>query len=252
MKKDYIYKFIYDDKIMKKAIILCSGGLDSVVTSYYVKCKLKYNKLIILFFNYGQRTLRQERKASRYCAKQIGGIFKEIKLKELSKLSAALINSKKKARKITRKELKDTKKEAENWYVPCRNTIFLTYALAIAEAKFVGKKEVWDIFTGFKNEGKEAYPDTTPEFVKEMNKLSQISAMTKSKIIAPLIKKDKEDIIKLGEKLGVKLDKTYTCYVGAWRKHCGYCLSCRLRQEGFYWAGVKDKTKYKTKMKDFR
>lgn len=237
---------------MKNAIALCSGGLDSVVTSHYIKNKLGYNNLILLFFDYGQRTRKQEKKAAKYCAEKLRAKFREIKIRELSKISAALINNNKKANKIERNQLKDTKKEAENWYVPCRNSIFLIYALAIAESKFVKKKEVWDIFTGFKNEGQEAYPDTTPEFIKEINKLSQISAMTPSKIIAPLIKKDKEDIIRLGEKIGVEFDKTYTCYVGAWRKHCGYCLSCRLRQEGFYWAGIKDPTKYKIKMKDFR
>jgi len=239
---------------MKNAIILCSGGLDSVVTTNYVKKKLEYDNLIVLFFNYGQRTLKQERKASQKCARGVGGLFREIKLPELAKISTSMINKKVKAKKISLSELKDTKAESLNWYVPCRNTIFLTYALAIAEARFVKSKgkQIWDIFTGFKNEGQEAYPDTTPEFVGEMNKLSKISSNTKTKILAPMIKKDKEEIIKLGRELGVKFQDTYTCYVGAGKKHCGYCLSCRLRQEGFYWAGIKDFTRYGVKLKDYR
>ena len=71
------------------------------------------------------------------------------------------------------------------------------------------------------------------------------------KIIAPLIKKDKEEVVLLGKKLGVKFKETFSCYVGK-GKHCGVCLACRLRQEGFYWANVRDPTKYKIKMKDFR
>jgi len=240
----------------KNAIILCSGGLDSSVTAYYVRKKLGYKSLIILFFNYLQRTLKQERKAAEKLAKKPGAEFKEIKVPELASISTSLINKKTKARKIKRKELKDTKKESLNYYVPCRNIVFLVYALALAESLQIKtkNKEIFDIFTGFKSEGQEAYPDTTPEFVKEMNKLKNTATELKGKIIAPLINKDKDEIILLGKKLGVKLEDTYSCYIGTKNKqeHCGTCLSCRLRQEAFYWANVEDKTKYKEKMKDYR
>jgi len=167
-----------------------------------------------------------------------------------------LINTNEKAEKVSRKQLKNSKKESEKYYVPCRNVVFLTYALALAESIFIKKKIKTDIFVGFKNEGEEAYPDTTPEFVKEMNKLSKV-ACRGFKVSAPLIKKDKEDIIRLGDKFGVDFRNTYTCYVGCGakrdsKKHCGSCLSCRLRQEGFYWANIKDPTEYKEKMRDFR
>jgi 7-cyano-7-deazaguanine synthase len=234
-------------KNKKNAIILCSGGLDSVVTAHYVKNSLNYKKLVILFFNYGQRTLEQERKSARKCAQDLHGEFKEIKLEELNKISTSLINSHKKSNKIKRKQLKNTKKEHLNWYVPCRNTIFLIYALAFAESELIKNKQKYDIFTGFKNEGKEAYPDTTQQFVNEMNNLERVSVGKKIKIIAPLIKKDKEDIIKLGIKLGVNLKETFSCYVGVNGdkiKQCGTCLACMLRKEGFYWAGIKDMTKY--------
>jgi len=235
---------------MKNAIILCSGGLDSAVTSYYVKKKLKYEKLIILFFNYNQRTLNSERKFSKKTANRLNSKFIEIKLSELGNISTSLINNNKKVRKIKRKELKDTNKESDKYYVPCRNSVFLIYALAFAESLKIKQKKDYDIFVGFKNEGKEAYPDTTPEFVKQINKLKHVSTAIKGRIIAPLIKKDKEDIIKLGKRLGVDFTKTHSCYVSD--KACGVCLSCRLRQEGFYWANIKDNTKYKEKMRDFR
>jgi len=234
---------------MKNAIILCSGGLDSVVTSYYVKSKLGYDKIIILFFDYKQRTIKQERRASKFCAKNLSGCFYEIKLKWLGKISGSLINSKENARKISRKELKDTEKESVNWYVPNRNTIFLNYAIALADSLFLINKENWDIFTGFKCEGKDPYPDTTEEFVENMNNLIKSMKM-KTKVIAPLIKKDKDEIIKLGEKLNINLKKTHSCYVS--NKHCGTCMACRLRQEAFYWANIKDPTEYQEKMRDFR
>ncbi|MDO8528359.1 MAG: 7-cyano-7-deazaguanine synthase [Nanoarchaeota archaeon] len=233
---------------MKNAIILCSGGLDSVVTSHYVREKLGYEKIIILFFNYNQKSLIKERKSSKKCAKDIKAKFSEIDLR----LLFSHINKSVRIKKIKRKELKNSSKESEKLYVPCRNTLFLVYSLALAESLYKDKKEIYDIFTGFKNEGKESYPDTTPEFVEEMNKLSKISCYKPFKINAPLIRKDKEDIIKLGINLGVNLKDTFSCYNSLNGKHCGYCLACRLRQEGFYWANVKDPTIYKEKLKDFR
>ena len=205
---------------MKNAIVLCSGGLDSCITAYYAKKILKYNKIIILFFDYNQRTLKQERKSAELIAKKIKADFREIKLSELSKISSSLINSKKQAKRIKRKELRDTKKESLKYYVPCRNTIFLIYALALAESMQIKNKESYDILTGFKCEGNEAYPDTTPEFVDEMNKLKKVSTSIKGKIIAPLINKDKEDIISIGNKLGIDFKDTHSCYVS--NKSCGY------------------------------
>ena len=232
---------------MKNAIVLCSGGIDSVTTAYYVKKKLSYEKITILFFNYNQRTLKQERNAAKKCARNIGGKFKEINLKWLGGISTSLINKKTKAEKISRHNLKDTSKESQKFYVPCRNILFLTYALALADAIWIKEKKLTDIFVGFKNEGKEPFPDATQRFVKKINELSETSCSTKFKIIAPMIKKDKEDIIKLGIKLGINYQDTFTCYVGAGKKHCGNCLACRLRQEGFYWANIPDQTKYQDK-----
>lgn len=235
---------------MKKAIVLCSGGLDSVTTAYYVK-KSGYSNIIMLFFDYGQKTFIKERECSKKCAKNIGANFIEVDLKWLGKISYSLINKKGKINRISIKDLKNSNIESKRYYVPCRNSMFLMYALSIAESEFVNKKNKYDIFVGFKCEGKEAYADTTKEFVKEMNELAKISCSSEFKIIAPLIKKDKEDIIILGKSLGVDFKDTFSCYVGK-NKHCGTCLACRLRQEGFYWANLKDPTEYKEKMKDFR
>lgn len=232
----------------KNAIILCSGGLDSVVTAYYVKKILKYNNLTILFFDYGQRTLKQEKNAAKICAKNLKAEFKEIHLEELNKISTSMINSNKRANKLNRKDLKNMQKEGQKWYVPCRNTIFLVYALAIAESKFIKSREKHDIFIGFKNEGKESFPDTTKEFLEEINNLQKVIMGKNIQIFAPLIKMDKEDIIQLGVKLGIKFEKTYSCYIGVEKEHCGECLACKLRQEGFYWAGVKDFTIYANKI----
>ncbi len=235
---------------MKSAVILCSGGLDSVTTAHYVKNKLKYDSIKILFFNYVQRNLEGEEMFAKICADEIGAEFMKISLDWLGRISDSLINSNKEAKKLKRDDLKDTKEESNKYYVPCRNTLFLTYALAYAESLFIKNNEKSDIFVGFKCEGKESYPDATKTFLKAMNKLGKIGCSTDFKIIAPLIEKDKEDIISLGIKLGIDFTKTLSCYIGP-KNHCGVCLACKLRQEGFYWANVKDPTIYGESSKSY-
>lgn len=226
---------------MKQAIILCSGGLDSSTTAFLVAKRALHDKIKIVFFNYGQRSLLQERKTSASIAKQINADFMELSLPTLKRIAEGPMTMNKKVKKST--SMKDTSKESDAWYVPCRNMIFISHALALAEKDFVDKKIVTDIFVGFKSEGKEPYPDTTIEFVGSMNNLSKQSCAYPFKIVAPLIKMDKEDIVNLAIKLGLAPEKTYSCYVGG-RIQCGKCLACRLRKAGFYWANQDDKTNY--------
>ncbi len=226
---------------MKNALILCSGGLDSVTTAYYVRNKLKYEKIKILFFDYGQRNLRGEEKFSRECADSLKADF--IKLRLNLGENTSLINTNKRAKKIKKKDLKNTKKESDKWYVPYRNSLFLINALALAESLFIKENRTYDISVGFKCDGNESYPDTTKEFVELMNKLGKLGKNKKSRIIAPLIDKDKEDIVLIANKLGFNLKNTLSCYVGP-EKHCGICLACSLRKQGFYWANIKDPSSY--------
>ncbi len=236
---------------MKNAIILCSGGLDSVTTAYYVKKKLKYNNIVILFFNYKQKSLECERESAIRAAKKLNASFKEINLEELGKLSTSLINKSGDAKSLSLEELKDTRKEGRKWYVPFRNSVFLIYALSLAESLFVKDKIKHDLFVGFKSSVGEGYPDTSSGFLKVIKKLSKYSMGGEYNIKSPLINKEKEDIVLLGKKLGVDFKDTFSCYVGK-NKHCGVCLSCRLRQESFYWANLKDPTLYSKKLKDYR
>ena len=157
---------------MKNAIILCSGGLDSVVTSYYVKNRLNYNNLIILFFNYGQKQLIQERKYSKLCAKDLNARFKEINLSWLKEISNYLFKNIK-IKKLRKSDLKNTKKESDKFYFPYRNAVFLTSTMALQESLAIKEKKDYDIFVGFKCEGKESYPDTTKRFIDYMNNLTK-------------------------------------------------------------------------------
>jgi len=239
--KEQAYKVYRVAENMKEAIVLCSGGLDSVVTAHFVKNSKRYGKLTILFFDYGQKTLNQERKLAKNCATNLSSQFREIKLAELGKLSTSLINVAGKVKEV--KDLKDTKEESDKWYVPCRNLIFLSYALALAESRKVSVGVVSDIFVGFKNEGREGFPDTSKEFVAKVNSVMKESCADEFIILAPVIEKDKEDIILLGKELEVNFKDTFSCYVGE-ERHCGKCLACKLRRAGFKWANVEDVTEY--------
>ncbi len=235
---------------MKKgAIVLASGGLDSTVTAYYVKKKLSYNPIIFLFFDYGQKTLKQEEFFARKQALLLKASFVKIDLTWIKKISRSLIHHGKNV-VISRKDLNSTKKVG-NWYVPARNTLFISCALAFAESLFLDGRH-YDIFLGFKNEGQLHYPDTTSPFVRAFNRLKKSAIQSDSLILAPLLKYDKDQVILLGKELGVDYRKTYSCYLGAGKKHCGICMNCRLRQEGFYWAHLPDPTHYVKKSEDYR
>lgn len=234
---------------MKRAIVLCSGGIDSVVTARYVKKILNYEKILLMFFDYGQKGIIAERKCAKKCSKELDAEFVEIGLTGLKKISPSPLNTNRPISRKNGKHLNDTKKESETWYVPCRNLIFLSYAFSLAEAIKIKSGKKTEIFVGFKNDGKEFFPDASPEFLRKINLVGKTATVGKYHVLAPLIKKDKEDIILLGRKLKVDFEKTFSCYAGK-AKHCGTCLACRLRQQGFYWANVKDPTFYDKKPRD--
>lgn len=238
---------------MKNAIILCSGGFDSVITSYYVKQKINHGNLILLFFDYNQRPLKQELFCVQKTAKALNAELRIIKLPWLGELSTSIINKNKEFRQTTDETLKDiekSKQEIQNWYVPARNTIFLASALALAESLFIRTKRIYDIYTGLKNEGQICYKDTTPEFLGSINNLTKYATDKGDyKIIAPFIDADKDELIKIAKQLKVPLEFTYSCYIENEFKnnillHCGKCLNCVLRKKAFYWAAEKDPTTY--------
>ncbi len=223
-------------------MVLCSGGLDSVVVAYSIKNK--YRKLKLLFFDYGQRALKEEEKCVREISKKLNSDFEKIKLPWLGKISTAMLNREGEFRETTEKDL-GKKEDLLTWWVPCRNSIFLINALAFAESEFLKNKERYDIIIGLKNEGEAHFKDTTERFIKKINNLVKDATNDGDyEIIAPLIKLDKPEVIKLGEKLKIPFELTYSCYIE--NGHCGKCLNCMLRKKGFYWAGVKDPTKYST------
>jgi 7-cyano-7-deazaguanine synthase len=235
------------------AIILCSGGLDSSTVAYHVKKKLNPKKSLLLFFDYSQKSLKEEL----FCVKKISENlkipYKIIKLDWLGEISTAFIN--KEGFKETKEEdLGDIKKqnqEITSWWVPCRNALFILTALAHAESFFISNNEKYDIFLGIKKEGQVPMKDTTPKFLKKINELAQEATKDGNyKIIAPLIDKDKDEVVSLASELEVPYGFTFSCYIGSGFKdnlpvHCGSCSNCMQRKKAFYWSNIKDPSFYK-------
>lgn len=232
---------------MKGAIILISGGLDSVVLAHYLKKIEKIKDIKLLFIDYGQKAFKEELFCVKKTARKLKSELKMIDNKWLGEVSTSLINKKSKKSEIIKIKEKD---ELISWYVPCRNSLFLLTGLALAEAEFISENKEYDVYMGIKYEGKLRFKDTTPEFIGRMNEITKFCTQKgKFRFIAPFLNKDKEEVIGLANKLKVNLNETYSCYLGNNFKrnfpiHCGICGGCKSRKKAFKFSEIKDPTEY--------
>jgi len=225
----------------KKAVVLTSGGLDS--TTVAAVAKEQGYEIYCLSFNYGQRHL-QELKSAAQVAEYFGAkkhLVIDIDMKVIggSALTSGLEVPK-------HREEEEMSKNIPITYVPARNTIFLSYALAFAEVL-----QASDIFIGVNAIDYSGYPDCRPEYIESFEKMANLATKvgvegtTHLKIHSPLQKLSKKEIIELGIRLGVDYSITHSCYDplpdGT---SCGECDSCILRKHGFEQAGVKDPVHY--------
>ncbi len=215
---------------MKKAIVLLSGGLDSTTTLYIARHK--GFDVHGLAFDYGQRH-KKEIQAAKKVAQLACCPLKIIKITLPWKGSSLLDKT------LPLPLDKKIRKGIPSTYVPARNTIFLSFSLSYAEA--IGASH---IFIGANDLDYSGYPDCRPRYYQAFNVLARLA--TKSgvegkeiKIQAPLIGLTKSRIIKLGLKLGVPYEATWSCYKGA-KLPCGHCDSCVLRAKGFREAHAQD------------
>lgn len=222
--------------VKKKAVCLLSGGMDSAVSA--AVAKQKGYALYTVSFDYGQRH-RYELKAAQKVSRFLG-VEKHLILKvPLEKIGGSALTAQIKVPK--KRKLTEISQGIPITYVPARNTIFLSLALAYAEA--AGAQ---DIFFGANILDYSGYPDCRPEYVRAFEKMARLATKIgvegkKIKIHTPLIKLTKAQIIKLGLKLGVDFSLTHSCYDPMKNgKHCGECDSCQLRAKGFKEAGMRD------------
>ncbi len=225
----------------KKAVVLSSGGLDSTTVMALVKNEgyLIYS----LSFSYGQRHFVELEAAKKIA--EIIGVEKHLVLNlDLKKIGgSALTDNIDVPKNSTEKEISD---DIPVTYVPARNTIFLSHALAWAEVL----KSPY-IFIGVNAIDYSGYPDCRPEYIKAFEKMANLATkagvkgISKIKINAPLLNMSKAQIIKKGIELGVDYSLTHSCYdPNPEGVACGRCDSCILRKNGFKEAGIKDPTEY--------
>jgi 7-cyano-7-deazaguanine synthase len=225
---------------MEKAVVLLSGGLDSSTTLAIAK-DLGF-ELYALTANYGQK-----HQIEIQFAKQIAESF-DVKKHSIINVDLRQFGGSALTSNIPvpmNRSLEEMEEEIPVNYVPARNTILLSFALAWAE--FLGST---DIFTGVNAVDYSGYPDCRPEYIESFEKMANLATKAgvegnKLTIHTPLINMTKADIIKLGTELGVDYSLTLTCYEPSSKgESCGKCDSCILRAKGFRDAGAKDPTKY--------
>ena len=226
---------------MKKAIVLISGGIDSTTMTAIVKNR--GFKLYALSFDYGQRH-RYELLSAKKVAKYFGAVEHRIIKIDLKSFGGSALTGDIDVPK--NRNINPKSKDIPVTYVPARNTIFLSYALAWAEVL-----KVHNIFIGVNAIDYSGYPDCRPEYIKAYQKMADLA--TKEgvegrliKIRTPLVNMNKAEIIKKGIELGVDYLITHSCYNPTDGLACGRCDSCLLRKKGFKEAGERDPTKYVT------
>src|SRR5262245_22149173 len=221
----------------KRAVVLLSGGLDS--TTVLAIAQAEGYRCVALSFDYGQRHEVELDAARRVAAAATveRHVIAKIDLREFggSALTSDLDVPK-------RRSVADMSDGIPVTYVPARNTIFLSFALAWAETL-----EASDIFIGVNALDYSGYPDCRPEYIAAFEAMANLATAAgvegriHTSIHMPLISLSKADIIRRGAELGVDYGLTHSCYdpdtVGA---PCGACDSCLLRAKGFAEAGLRD------------
>ena len=226
----------------KKAVVLLSGGLDSATT--LAVARSEGFAVYALTFNYGQRH-RRETGAAEKIANSLGVVEHRCLDIDLAGFGGSALTDVSIDVPKDRADL-GNHKQIPRTYVPARNTIFLSYALAWAEV--LG---AFDIFIGANATDYSGYPDCRAEFVAAFEKVANLATAAAARgkgqyrIHAPLVNMTKAEIILTGSRLGVDYSLTHSCYEPDRQgRSCGRCDACRLRLKGFTEAGLHDPIEY--------
>jgi 7-cyano-7-deazaguanine synthase len=222
------------------AVVLLSGGLDSATVA--VIASREGFDVHALSFRYGQRHAL-ELDAAAKIAVQLGAVEHRVVDIDLRSFGGSALTG---DIPVPKGRSVDAVAEIPVTYVPARNTIFLSFALALAEV--LGSS---DVFIGVNALDYSGYPDCRPEFITAFELMARLA--TKAgvegtqhlRIHAPLIKMTKAEIIRTGTALGVDFAMTLSCYdPSSDGAACGSCDACQLRARGFAEAGIADPTRY--------
>ena len=226
----------------RRAVVLLSGGIDSATT--LAIAKNQGYQCYALSFDYGQQH-QIELAAARRVAQYVGVAAHRIFKLNLSDFGGSALTD------DTIAVPKNSNAQSEECdtipvtYVPARNTVFLSLALAWAEVL-----DIQDIFIGVNAIDYSGYPDCRPAFIEAFEKTANLATRrgVESKgfcVKAPLISMRKSEIIQCGMRLGIDYAATVSCYVADKKgRGCGACDACRFRKQGFAEAGIADPTRY--------
>ncbi|OPY68239.1 MAG: 7-cyano-7-deazaguanine synthase [Syntrophorhabdaceae bacterium PtaU1.Bin034] len=228
--------------MVKRAVVLSSGGIDST-TAMAIAIRQGY-EVYSLTFRYGQRHEIELRAAQKVSA-VLGAKEHMVVDIDLGKIGGSALTSR--ALGVPKAR---SKAEMESGipvtYVPARNTIFLSYALAWAEVL-----EASHVFIGVNVIDYSGYPDCRPEYIQAFEAMANLAIKAtvegrmRIAIETPLISMTKAEIIRRGVELGIDYAITHSCYDPSGDgRACGVCDSCILRKKGFLEAGIKDPTRY--------
>lgn len=226
----------------QRAVVLFSGGLDSTTCLYWAKAR--FDTVAALSFAYGQRHSSELAAAAKIT--QALGVRHEIVDLDIAKLGGSA---------LTNHSLHVPTHDQDNiyndhnipiTYVPARNTIFLAYALGLAEVMAANH-----IVIGVSSVDYSGYPDCRPDFIAAFETMANLATVAGRQgngivIHAPLQHLSKGETLKLGMTLGVDYSATVSCYQADDEGlACGVCDSCHLRRQGFVEAGLADPTRYR-------
>lgn len=217
----------------KKAIVLFSGGLDSTTCLYWALSKGYECEAITV--TYGQRHDREVISAE-FIAKKLGVKLHKLDLPFPWLKSSSLVDKSQTLPDLTLEQIEGN--GIPSTYVPGRNLMFLSIAASLMDS--IGANA---IVAGPNAVDFSGYPDCTPAFFKAaaeaINRGTKMGVTEGVEVLAPLMSLSKTDIVRLGAKLKVPFELTWSCYAGG-QKPCGHCDSCKLRAKGFAEAGIKD------------
>ena len=225
---------------MSEAVILLSGGMDSTTLLYYIKKVIGCSEIDALTFYYGQKH-SHELECAAWQA-NAAGVREHVQIdlscyRELIAGASALTDS-----QIVLPDLTDLSPDDLGQplsYVPNRNMVFLSLAVAYAEAR-----EIKQVFFGAQMHDRYGYWDCTPEFLKRMNSVLALGHRKAVLLRAPFIAMSKSEELLIGIKAGVDYAHTWTCYRGQ-EKACGSCPACVERLSAFEKVGIMDPVPYK-------
>ncbi len=226
----------------KRAVVLLSGGLDSATTLAIARSEGFACDALTL--RYGQRHSR-EIEAAKKVARSLGVIEHRVAEVDLRTIGGSALTDPQIQVPKDRADLGDST-DIPVTYVPARNTIFLSYALAWAEV--LG---AFDIFLGVNSTDYSGYPDCRAEFIAAFEAMANLATAAavqgkgRYRIHTPIIHLTKAQIVRTGTDLGVDYSLTHSCYdPDPQGRSCGRCDSCRLRLKGFAEAGLTDPVEY--------